>query len=649
MKRGGSGAPPIARRDFLNGMAWMAGSALLPPALAASLDAGPDPSAEEYFLSRGITPADPRYYPPGLTGMRGSHPGSFEFAHALRDGHGADARTVSDSGEHYDLVVVGGGISGLSAAYFFRKLHGRNPRILVLDNHDDFGGHAKRNEFKSGERTLIGCGGTLMIEELQLYTPQAMGLLRELGIDIHRFDNYYDRGFRQRQGLKMGCFFDRSAFGVDKLCVQESDSVYFPPLHTDRGEFEAFLAAAPLAPQARTDLRRLTFERIDYLKGQSRARKLEYLKHTSIKSFLERDAKVHPDVVKYYQQSTHGWLGVGIDATAALENLWFLPPTVTQGLGLEADAVGDLAGQPYIYHFPDGNASIARLLVRSLVPGSAPGHSMEDIVTARMNYAMLDRADAAVRIRLNSTVVRVRHDGDPASAKAVEVSYVTRGKAQRVRAERVILACWNMVIPYLCPEMPQAQRDGLAYCVKVPLVYSNVQLRNWSALHKLGVGRVYCPASYFSEVAMDYPVSIGDYRYTTTPAESCLLRLERTPCKPGLTTKEQHRAGRAELFATPFATFEAQIRDQLERMFGPGGFDAQRDIEAITVNRWPHGYAYDYSTLFDPEWPPGKAPHLIGRQRFGRVAIANADSGAEAETSIAIAEALRACKEVLSV
>jgi spermidine dehydrogenase len=639
---------PIARRDFLNGMAWVAGAALVPTGVATALDPGPDASAEEYFLSQGILPADPRYYPPALRGMRGSHPGSFEIGHALRDGSRWDG-AAADSGEHYDLVIVGGGISGLAAAYFFRKFHGPQSKILVLDNHDDFGGHAKRNEFSNAGRTTIACGGTLTIEELQLYTPEAMELLRELGIDIRRFEKYYDQGFRKTHGLKAACFFDRSAFGVDRLCPQQSDSVYSPDTHFDPKDIETFIAQAPLAPQARQDLQRLYFSRIDYLAGKSRAEKTALLEQVSLKGFLEQHVRVHPDVVKYYQQITNGWQGVGIDATAALENLWFLPPAVTAGLGLQAEAAGELSGQPYIYHFPDGNASIARLLVRALVPGAAPGSTMEDIVTARVNYAALDRATAKVRIRLNSTAVRVQHSGDPATAKSVAVTYVNNGKPYRVAASRAILACWNMVIPYLCPELPAAQRQALAYGVKIPLVYTNVQLRNWSALKNLGVGTVYCPASYFSEVDMDYPVSIGDYHYPRSPQEPCVLRLERIPCRPGLPAKEQHRAGRAELFTTSFATFEHHVRDQLGRMFAAGGFDPDRDILGITVNRWPHGYAYSYSTLYDPEWPAGKAPHIIGRQRFGRVAIANADSGAEAETSVAIREALRACREVLSV
>jgi spermidine dehydrogenase len=638
---------PISRKDFLNGLAWTAGAAMLPSALTRAATAGPDPSAEEFFLAHGITPQDPRYYPPMLTGMRGSHPGSFEAGHAVRDGEHPDRGPVVDTREHYDLIVVGAGISGLSAAYFFRKLAGPQAKILLLDNHDDFGGHAKRNEFTAGGRTLIGYGGTQNIEVLSLYTADSMGLLKELGIDIKRFEKYYDRDFRKSHGMADACFFDKSAFGADTL-ARNQVGVDYNDMGFDRARLDKFLAEAPFAPAAKQDFRRLFLEKVDYLPGKTAAQKQALLKRMSLKTFLEQHARVHPEVVKYYQQRPHGAFGAGADAVDALSGMFFMPDAVSAGLGLEGGSISAMmATEPYINHFPDGNASIARLLVRSLVPGSAPGNTMEDIVTARMNYAMLDRPGAAVRIRLNSTAVRVKHVGDSAASTGVEVTYLNAGKAYRARADKVVLACWNMIIPYLCPEMPKAQRDGLAYCVKVPLVYGTVQIRNWHALKKLGVSTVYCAGGYFSEVYMDFPVSIGDYQFTKSPDEPCLLHLVRVPGLPGAPLKDQYRAGRAELFATPFATFEHHVRDQLGRMFGAGGFDPARDIQAITINRWPHGYAYGYSTLWDPEWPPGQEPHVLGRQRFGRIAIANADSGGMAETSSAIDQALRAVREVL--
>jgi spermidine dehydrogenase len=298
------------------------------------------------------------------------------------------------------------------------------------------------------------------------------------------------------------------------------------------------------------------------------------------------------------------------------------------------------------YHFPDGNASIARMLVRSLIPGSAPGHTMEDIVKARMDYASLDRPASNVKIRLNSTAVRVEHEGDPSSAKAVRVTYVRDGKAYGVRSSACILACYNAVIPYLCPELPQPQRAALAMGAKVPLVYANAQLRRWTSLKKLGLSMVYCPTSYFSEIYMDFPVSMGGYQYTQSPDEPVVLHMVRVPCKPGMPTRQQRRLGRVELYTTPFETFEHRIRDQLGSMLGPGGFDPNRDIEAITVNRWPHGYADYFNDIEDPPYTDANRPNVVGRQQFGRISIANSDAGAEAETYAAIAQGYRAFAEV---
>jgi spermidine dehydrogenase len=318
-----------------------------------------------------------------------------------------------------------------------------------------------------------------------------------------------------------------------------------------------------------------------------------------------------------------------------------------KGLKLESSEDSPEQAEPYIFHFPDGNASVARLLVRSLVPGSAPGSTMEDIVTARVNYARLDNPDSPVRIRLNSTVIRAKHLGDPQSASAVEVTYVRGGKASKVKAAHCVLGCYNMVIPYLCPEMSERQKEALAYAVKIPLVYTNVQIRNWEAFQKLGVSSIYSPGGYFNGAGLDFPVSIGDYHFPSSPEDPCLLHLLRTPCKPGLAAKDQYRAGRYELLTTPFDVFERNIRDQLGRMLAGGGFDSARDVQAITVNRWPHGYAYEYNPLFEPlDRPASERPCVIGRQPFGRIHIANSDADGHAYTNIAIDQGYRAVREI---
>jgi spermidine dehydrogenase len=272
---------------------------------------------------------------------------------------------------------------------------------------------------------------------------------------------------------------------------------------------------------------------------------------------------------------------------------------------------------------------------------------MEDVVTAKLDYSRLDRAESTARIRLNSTAVQVKHRGEPSSAADVDVVYVTAGKAYRVRGKSVVLACYNAAIPFLCPEMPETQRKALAYGVKTPLVYTNVAIRNWTSFQKLGVERIYYPGGYHSSASLDFPVSLGSYRHPRSPEEPMVLHLVRFFVTPGRPLREQHQLGKYDLLQTSFETFERSIRDQLGRSLSGGGFDPARDIEAITVNRWPHGYAYGYTALTDPEFADGERPNVVGRQRFGRIHVANSDAAASAYTHAAIDEAHRAVSEIV--
>jgi spermidine dehydrogenase len=628
----------VTRRDFLNGVSI---------AVGASLAAG-SPWLEAFGIpdSPFAPEKDPSYYPPAKTGMRGSHDGSFEVAHELRDGK-EWPEAIADN-ETYDLIVVGGGISGLAAAYFYRKFAGSHSNILILDNHDDFGGHAKRNEFRSGNRLLLGYGGTQSIESPARYSKVAKELLQEIGIDIQRFYKYYDRKLFAKMKLGEATFFDKETFGEDRLVAEEAGileeaSDYLGPRYSPKA-----VEQMPVALEARRDLLRLQDAKVDYLPGLTPEQKRVKLIQKSYKDFLLQDVKVHPDVAKIFQTTTHDQYAIGIDAVSAYDCAQYGFPGFA-GMTLPKGRGGDdeEEDEPYIFHFPDGNASIARMLVRSLVPGSAPGSTMEDIVTARMNYARLEDANSKIRIRLNSTAVHAKNLPD---AKEVEVTYVRGGQARRVRAAACVLACYNMVIPYLCPEMPDKQKEALAYAVKIPLVYTNVQIRNWKAFQKLGLSSIYAPGAYFSNIMLDFPVSMGGYKFPSSPDESCVLHLLRTPCKPGLPCKDQYRAGRWELFTTKFETFEQHVRDQLGRMLSAGGFDPTADIEAITVNRWPHGYAYEYNRLFEPlDQPAAERPCVIGRQPFGRITIANSDADGHAYTNIAIDQGHRAVKEVVAM
>jgi spermidine dehydrogenase len=635
----------ITRRDFLNGMAVGVGGVLANPWIAGLLSAQTlTASAQD---RRG-------YYPPTLNGMRGSHPGAFEVAHSLRDGtFWEKAGKPVETGEEYDLVVVGGGIGGLAAAYFYRKQAGPSVRILILDNHDDFGGHAKRNEFHLGGRMLLTNGGTVSIESPFPYSKDARGLLAELGIDPPALQKKYENNHAS-SGLGFGYFFAKETFGTERLVTNAPGGSY--GRQGASGKWAEFLARTPLSAQAQQDIIRIQEAKVDYMEGVPQEQKKSRLSKMSYKDFLLNVGKAHPDVIPFYQSRTHGLYGIGIDAVPALD-CWAIHFPGFQGMGLDRvpskgltfTALGEVTPQEeFHFHFPDGNASIARMLVRSLVPGSAPGNTAEDIVTASMDYGRLDHGDSPVRIRLNSTAVLARHVGDSASAKQVEVVYGRDEKAYSVRGKAAVLACWNMVIPYLCPDLPAEQKDALHYGVKVPLVYSVVGLRNWTAFHKLGLRGVSCPGMYHTSMNLDQAANVGDYKPPESPDEPILVHMLRTPCQPGLSAREQQRAGHYELLATPFETFERNIRDQLVRVLGSGGFDPARDIEAITVNRWPHGYAYEYNPLWDPDWPEGKRPCDIARQRFGRITIANSDAAAAAYTDQAIDQSYRAVQELLS-
>jgi spermidine dehydrogenase len=227
----------------------------------------------------------------------------------------------------------------------------------------------------------------------------------------------------------------------------------------------------------------------------------------------------------------------------------------------------------------------------------------------------------------------------------VEVSYVQEGKLKKITGKSCILACYNTMAPYLCPELPEKQKEALHYGVKEPLIYTHVAIRNWMAFHKLGIRQIVSPGSYHSFTMLDFPVSLGAYQFPSNPQEPMVLFMLRTPCKPGLPRRDQYRMGRFELISTPFSEFERNIREQLNRALAPAGFDSARDIAGITVNRWAHGYAYEYDSLFDPHWAPEERPCVIGRKQFGRISIANSDAAASAYTNAAIDQAYRAVQE----
>ena len=635
----------ITRRDFVNGVSVAVGGAL---ALPARLRAG-GMTTQAYAPEKGAG-----YYPPARTGMRGSHPGSFEAAHAARDGMRFD--DAEDTGETYDLIVVGAGLSGLAAAYFYRKATGPDARILILENHDDFGGHAKRNEFEHDGEVLLATGGTVYMVHADQYPLPAREMLDDIGVELDHPTSNMHRGMFRDLGLEPAVFFHEESFGENVLV---SGSVRRPT--------EEFLAKAPLSEPVRRDLQRLWHDRRDYLPGLSRAEKIQRLQRISYRDYLLDLVKVHPDVLPL----VGGIWCLGADTSSAWFALYRGLPGF-EGLGIpipaESPALPD-HGKTDVY-FPAGNSDIARMIVRSLIPAALPAGSMADLELQRTDYSALDEPRSPVRLRLNSAAVHVRHVGDrellTSDPRETEVTYVRGGKAYRARGKGCVLACYHTMIPHLCPELPTKQKDALSLASRAVQMYTNVLVRDWRPFEELGVSTISCPGSFYSAIRPRAPHTFGTHDPARSPADPIIVSLgdgggvlswepmvrglrrgESIP--PGTPVREQMRLVRQALLETSFEDFERRIREQMTRVLGPAGFDAARDIEAIMVNRWPHGYALATNTLFDPEWAPGEEPWKVASRPFGRISIANTDASGIDLTQTAFDEAHRAVGELLQM
>jgi spermidine dehydrogenase len=405
----------------------------------------------------------------------------------------------------------------------------------------------------------------------------------------------------------------------------------------------------PISEAAKNEfLRLLTVEddRIPETVGDAQ----KYLSSISYRDYLSKHLGItEPEVFDVLQDLAID-PGVGIETVDAYLAVTYLGLPGWKAAGLPNDTE---EYEALVHHFPDGNASIARLLVRKLIPDVAPGNTMEDVVTDKFDYSKLDVDGSLARLRLNSTVTRVEHDGSLRTAERVRVSYVRGGQAYEIQARRCVLACDNAIIPYLCPELPKPQKEALAHQVRQPILMTSVALRNWQAWKRMGIGGVLSPGSYHIGAQLDYPVSLGNYSYSGGPDEPVVVSMYRYPHSnnQGLSPREQYRQARHELLSTSFETIERNVRVQLASMLGEGGFDPATDIEAITVNRWAHGYSYDASShaLFDKLYEDDRDerwPHMRARKPLGRIAIANSDAAASAMLEAAVEQAHRAISEL---
>jgi len=433
----------ITRRDFMNGVAIGTGTTLLVP---------------EVLFAQG-TSSD--YYPPLLTGIRGNHPGSFEVSHALAWA-GQKPAGHQKLNEHYDLVIVGAGVSGLAAARFYQKRMGPAAKVLLLDNHDDFGGHAKRNEFDHDGQTLLGIGGSVNIDSVGDYSKIAKGLLDDLGIDLEALE---------------------TNMGESTMLSTTADSMLALPgpnghvkvrgqwikLMLGIGDYESAVRELHLPAAEQDKLIELISGEVDYLDDLSLGEKSAYIESASYAEFLTERVGFAKETISIFYPFPKLMAGPAASRISVLEAFYLGNPGI-QSMGWLGDLASQLmeglmAGYQSLY-FPDGNASVARLLVHKLIPAVAPDtQGFDDIATSHFDYGALD-----LRLRLNSTVVGVRETGDD----TVTVDYVQDGNAVSVSGDHCVLACYNGAIPHICPQLPESQKEALRYGVKVPLVMTNV-------------------------------------------------------------------------------------------------------------------------------------------------------------------------------
>lgn len=648
----------ITRRDFINGVSY---------GLAATV------APIDFLKANNI---DPYKYPPALTGIRGNHPGSFDHAHKLALAGGNYFEEAIDLGESNDLIVVGGGISGLSAAYFYQERTASNQDILILDNHDDFGGHAKRNEFQVDGREMLTYGGSQSIESPSYYEEVSKKLMADLGIEFQKFYTAYDFDYFINRGLTSSFFFNKETYGENKI-VRNVPNYRYDINHksnTKPENIKKVVKEMPISDKSKDEFIRLFLGKTDFFPEMTLEEKFYHLENISYEDYLRNYHKVGDEVVGLFHTMLWSLWGVGTESIPAFGAFSDGLPGFT-GLGFTDEddtsepeneiydistydetiegfmSKNEVSDEPYIFHFPDGNATIARLLVRKMIPNAISGSTMEDIVTAKADYSQLDLPDQNTKIRLESTVISVKNVNG-----GVEVIYVNQGKLYKVSGKKCILACYNGIIPELCPELPNKQKEALKYNVKVPLVWIQVAMKNWHMFANKGISRAISPNSFFNNMYIDFPVSIGDYQYPQTFDEPVVFLMNHVPTRPyeGLTNREQHRKGRYDILKLSFQDYEDKIIDHLSAMFGSDF--KEEDLAGITVNRWAHGYSYEYNSLFDNAFFDGRMPdsmnnerypHVIGRKSFGNISIANSDSGGSAYVDAAIVQADRAVNELL--
>ena len=559
-------------------------------------------------------------------------------AHGVRDGrYEAAIPSAPLVDDVYDLVIVGGGFSGLIAAYEFRKAR-PNARCLVLDNHPIFGGEAKHNQMLVDGVTLTGPQGSndAVVPAPDNSYAHVSGLWDEIGMPRH-FDfvqpagvdpalrfarDHYQPMFWDERAATVGYYFDGSGFGSQRMWVND-------PWTDD-------LRRAPLSPQTRRDL--VTWKKnARVFSRDTEDQTNRWLDSMSYGDFIEHEMGLSRDVIRYADPLVAtGDYGVGCDGVSAY---------AAKLIGLPGVAENDI-GSNDVFAFPGGNAATLRHIVKALLPTAITGTTaFGDVCFAPIAFEKLDRPQPT-RIRLGATAVAVHHDGKPETAETVSVTYALDGKLQRVRANAAIIAIGGWIARHIVRDMPPAYVAAYDQFHHAPILVANVALRNWQPFAKLGITAAHWFDGFGFFVNVRQPMVIDGAPVPLDPAKPAMLTFYVGFQQPGVATGPQASAGRAKLFATSYADFERQIRSQMQTMFGDAGFDGRRDIAGIVLNRWGHAYiAPQPGFYFGAAGRP--APLEVVRQRYGRIAFGHSELSGRQSWGRAAQESRRALAQVL--
>jgi spermidine dehydrogenase len=608
---------PISRRDFVNGVV-LAGAGMLLNGRAPAM---------------AISPADAWNGYGGVGDYRASNGNTYDVmnaAHAMRDG--AFERTAAtDTGEMYDLVSVGGGLSGLAAAVFFQKNKGG--RCLVLDNHPIFGGEAKRNEFRIDGQSLIAHQGSaiFLVPQQGGYTDSFYEMI---GMDRSTLDYQKWRGPSPEMQLHQSPYAEPKDYGF-----------YFGAQFGKRpgvwviDPWGRKLDGAPLSDAVKADLMRWRTVRDDgprpQTEGDAISRQLDTI---TLEDHLMARHRISRETVRNFLSPVEGGgYGLGPDALSA----YCAYAIETEFPGDGDEALGDQM-------FPDGNTGFARLMVKTLIPDAFAGpHTVEAVWQSRVNFTALDRAGQNTRIRLNATVVRVEHAGDPASAPHVVITYAKGKRLFRVKARAVVMAGGSWTSKHIVRDLPSSHREAYAQFYRSPCLMANVAVRNWRFLYKMGMSGCRWFEGLGNYLSVRRMATIGSESPTIGPDSPTVLTIKVLFAQPGLPIAEQGAQGRAKLLGTSFAQYERAFRQQLADMFAPGGFDPRRDIAGIILNRWGHAYVNPQPGFFFGVGGMPAPRDVLRDAPHGRIAFANTDLAGAMDHRNSIREADRAVKQLV--